>query len=184
MMNCGCDAGGMIDGGGARRGKRWRFDPVRVEELDPVTSLALGTGTACAQTQPDGDVVCWGGEGRGSCPSYGGTQCYIYGGDVRNTAAARGTLSGVRNAHAPSWVSIARAVGAGPYHHCLVRLDGSVRCWGASVEERMIPSEAMPDEIGVGAAHQCALAGGSLLLGKQRGRRVSVRSKATRRRGE
>ncbi|MEE2834391.1 MAG: DUF4215 domain-containing protein [Myxococcota bacterium] len=144
------------------RGKRWRFDPVRVEELDPVTSLALGTGTACAQTQPDGDVVCWGGEGRGSCPSYGGTQCYIYGGDVRNTAAARGTLSGVRNAHAPSWVSIARAVGAGPFHHCLVRLDGSVRCWGASVEERMIPSEAMPDEISVGAAHQCALAGGSV----------------------
>ena len=127
-------------------GRRWRYHPVKVAGLDPVSSLALGQHHACAQRREDGQAYCWGGTA-----------------DPRYTYTARGVLRGVRNGDPPTWVGESIALDSGRQHSCLITPEQSVRCWGNNRNPASpvhLGDGWQPDQISVGGNHQCVLVAG------------------------
>ena len=135
--------GGDDRNGTSGVGRQWRYHPVQVAHLDPVSSLALGQHHACSMRSEDGATYCWGGTL-----------------DGRYTHTARAAAVGVSNGDPPTYVGESVALDSGPQHSCLITPDHSVRCWGNNRDPGRpvhLGEGWAPDRISVGGNHQCVL---------------------------
>lgn len=126
-----------------------RLAPVPVTGLTGVTQIAAGDHFTCA-TLTDGGVRCWGSNGFrqlgvGSTPGYSATPV------------------------SPVGLDEVVAVDAGANHTCALRLDATVRCWGAngsgqlastpggSGNPRPVPDLTTATSIAAGGDSTCAI---------------------------
>ena len=131
-----------------------RLDPNRPTSSPPLTgivSIAAGRAHTCGVAS-DGTLLCWGDTSNGQ---------------VVPAPASGRQLAAVRNPN----VANAVAVAAGGNHTCVLRGDGTARCWGRNIEGQLgngtRTSDTLPQSPGTlpnlaavaaGGAHTCTLA--------------------------
>jgi alpha-tubulin suppressor-like RCC1 family protein len=121
----GSNAVGQLGNGSGGTGQ-FATSPVQVVGLTDAVAVAAGTSHTCA-VRSTGALVCWGSNESGKLGD-GTTDARFAPVAVLNTSGT--ALTGVVG------------VAAGDNHTCAVRVDGTVRCWGAKGSGKLGTGEA------------------------------------------
>lgn len=143
-------------GDGTRRN---RNTPTEVSGLPQAVQIAAGTGHACAVTAA-GAAMCWGRNGNGEL-----------GDGTRRNRTSPVQVGGDLNTRVVQ-------IGAGEFHSCAMRRNGSLACWGDNAygqlgDENLGQSTTSPvnvalaqraAQLSVGPYHSCALRGNGVAM--------------------